>query len=189
LLDANRVISTDRLADQLWAGQPPLRAAGTLQAYVSRLRRVLDPDHPAPTIAGLLATRPTGYVLQVAADQIDAGRFERLAEQGRAALAAGEPAVALDRLDQALALWRGPALADLAEEPFAGPAVHRLEELRLGATEDRLEAALALGRHGSIVADLESLVASHPLRERPWGQLMLALYRSERQAESLRAYQ
>ena len=150
----------------------------TLQVYVSQLRKALG----APRVE----TRSPGYVLAVEADQVDAARFERLVAEGRS-LVSDDPTTAVARLTEALGLWRGPALADFTYEDFARAHVARLEELRLVAVEERTDAELALGRHGELAGPLRSLVEEHPLRERLWGQLVLALYRSGRQAEALRA--
>jgi predicted ATPase/DNA-binding SARP family transcriptional activator len=181
VLHAGEAVSSDRLIEELWpAGDRGARAR--LQVYVSQLRKALGPD------GGVLETRPGGYALAVEPDAVDALRFERLAGLGREALAAGEPERAAPTLLEALALWRGPVLADLAYEPFAATAAGRLEELRLGAVEDRIDAELALGRHVELVAELERLVAAEPLRERLRRQLMLALYRSGRQADALAAF-
>jgi DNA-binding SARP family transcriptional activator len=182
LLNANEVVSRDRIVDELWGERPPATAAKLVQVYVSALRKLLDPGRD------VLVTRSPGYLLRVEPDALDLQRFERLVDEGRAALAAGSPAAASERLREALALWRGPALADLAFAPFAQAEIARLEELRLDGVCDRIEADLALGR-GGVVSELEALVAEHPLRERVRGQLMLALYRSGRQAEALAAYQ
>ena len=181
LLRANEVVSTDVLIDRLWGSKPPGTAANTLQVYISQLRKVLPPD--------TLVTQPPGYMLRVGTEQVDLHRFERLAAEGRDGLARGEPGAAAEMLREALALWRGEPLADVAFESFAQTEILRLEELRLAALEDRIEADLALGRHGAMVGELEALVREHPLRERLRGQLMLALYRSGRQAEALEEYQ
>ncbi|MGH8974425.1 MAG: BTAD domain-containing putative transcriptional regulator, partial [Acidimicrobiia bacterium] len=188
-LSANRVVSVDRLIDDLWGEAPPARAVSTLHAYVSRLRHVLELGRPDGGPAEILVTRAPGYLLRVDAGDIDGARFELLSDEGHAALAAGDSGRAAAVLAQALALWRGGALADFAGEAFARPEIARLEERRLAALEGRMEAALALGRHPVVVGELEHLVAAHPLRERLHGLLMLALYRSGRQAEALRAYQ
>jgi DNA-binding SARP family transcriptional activator len=180
LLHANEIVSSDRLIDELWQGDPPPTAAKIVQNSVSQLRRLLEPE--------LLVTRSPGYLLRVEPGELDADRFERTVEQARADLAAGDAAKAAEQLREALALWRGPALVDFTDAPFARVEAARLEELRLAATEDRIEAELALGRHGDLVAELEALVAQHPLRERLRAQLMVALYRSGRQAEALRVY-
>jgi class 3 adenylate cyclase len=178
LLHANEVVSTDRLLAALWE-EPPASGAKALQVSVSRLRRALGD--------GLLRTRPPGYVLELGPDDLDLRRFERLVQRGKEALA-HDPASAANVLREALGLWRGPALAEFASEPFARIECLRLEALRLDALEDRIEADLALGRHAQLVGELEALVALHPLRERLRGQLMLALYRSGRHAEALDLY-
>ena len=190
LLHANEVVSLDRLIDELWGETPPPTAAKTLQAQVSRLRRSLNGDEdPAAHMRGPLQTRGHGYVLTVEPGQVDADRFQGMLEEARRARAEGKPEDAAEELRRALALWRGPALADFAYESFAQTEIARLDELQLTALEERIEADLALGRHAELVGELEALVARHPLRERLRGQLMLALYRSDRQAEALHAYQ
>ncbi len=181
LLEANRIVSRDRLIDALWGEEPPDTARNTIQVYVSQLRKLLP--------EGTLETEPPGYRLIVDPDTVDLFQFIGLTQQARAALTVGNAVDAAETLREALALWRGPALADLAWEPLAQGEVVRLEELRLAALEDRIDADLALGRHGQLVAELEQLVAEHPLRERLRGQLMLALYRSGRQADALAVYQ
>ena len=181
LLHANEPVSRDRLIEALWGDRPPGTADHSLDVQISRLRKAFEPDE-------LLLTRPGGYVLEVEPEQVDVHRFERLLEEGRRANADGKPAEALEALEAALALWRGGALADLEYETFARPEIDRLEELRLVATEERIDAELALGRQGPVIPELEALVSKHPLRERLRGQLMLALYRSGRQAEALRVY-
>jgi DNA-binding SARP family transcriptional activator len=186
LLNANRVVSNDRLIDALWGGADSEDAAKALQVAVSRLRKVLEPDRPRDQDR-LLVTRPPGYELRLGPDQLDLNRFERLVAKARSSLAA-DPASAARQLHEALALWKGPPLADLAYEPFAQPELARLEVLRLAALEDRIRADLDIGLHADLVGELEALVAEHPLRERLRGLLMLALYRSGRQAEALAAY-
>ena len=181
LLDANRVVSRDRLIDALWGEEPPDTARNTLQVYVSQLRKLLP--------EGVLETAPAGYQLVTDAEAVDLFEFIRLSEEGRTALGAGDAARAADTLRAALALWRGAPLADLSWEPFAQSEIVRLEELRLAALEERIDADLALGRHGQLVAELERLVAEQPMRERFRAQLMLALYRSGRQADALAVYQ
>jgi DNA-binding SARP family transcriptional activator len=176
LLHANQVVSTDRLIDALWGASPPFTSAKTVQVYVSRLRKAIGDNR--------LVTRAPGYVLYVDPEESDLARFEQLVAEARRA----PPENASAKLRDALALWRGPPLADLAYEEFAQAEIARLEEMRLGAIEQRLEADLALGRHDELVAELETLIAHHPLRERFRYQLMLALYRSARQAEALDAY-
>ena len=175
LLRANEVVAPDSLIDELWGERPPPSAAHTLQVYVSRLRSAFRQSGGDD---GVLVTRPAGYLLRVGFGELDLHRFEHLAEEGRRALASGSPERAAERLREALALWRGDPLADLAFEPFARIDVERLEELRLAALEDRIDADLALGRHTALVPETERLVAQYPLRERLRGQLMLALYRA-----------
>ena len=198
LLHRNEVVSTDRLIDELWGEAPPPTALGTLRAYVSRLRKALnghgelacaDGESAAGSVDGVLLTRGRGYLLRVAAGELDLERVREMADRGHEALAAGDPARAATVLSEALGLWRGPPLADFAYEPFAQAAIAELDELRLVALEDRVEADLALGRSRELVGELRDLVARHPLRERLRGQLMLALYRSGRQAEALEIYQ
>jgi DNA-binding SARP family transcriptional activator/tetratricopeptide (TPR) repeat protein/putative sterol carrier protein len=181
LLHPNRVVSADRLVDELWDGYPPEQAGVALRGHVSRLRKVLG--------AELIVTRPPGYELQVDVERIDASRFERLSAAAHGLLAIGNfPEAALGFRDS-LALWRGPALADMADLSFARSEIVRLEELRLTALEGRIEADLACGRHAQLVAELDSLAQGHPLRERLWASRILALYRSGRQVEALRAFQ
>jgi DNA-binding SARP family transcriptional activator len=177
LLHANEVVSSDRLIAELWGERPPVTAAKSVQIYVSRLRREMGERR--------LTTRTPGYVLHVEPAEVDLTRFERLVAEARRT----EPRDAADKLRAALALWRGPPLADLAYEPFAQTEIARLEEMRLAALEARFDADLAAGRHAEIVAELEPSIAQHPLREHLRGQLMLALYRSGRQADALRTYQ
>jgi DNA-binding SARP family transcriptional activator len=177
---AGNVVPQERLIDELWGDEPPERVLNVLQTNVSHLRKVLP--------AGRLVTRPPGYAFEVEPEELDLHRFERLLADGRRALADGDAATASIALEQALSLWRGPALADIVGADFARIEAARLDELRLLALEERLQADLALGRHGEVVAELEALVAQHPLRERLRAQLMLALYRSGRQADALAAY-
>ncbi len=189
LLHANEVVSSDRLIDELWGDVPPETVAQGLRVYVSQLRKVLEPDHLPGAGNEVLVTRAPGYVIQLGPDQLDLHRFERLLAEAREALAAGDPTRSSAKLRDALALWRGPPLADLANESSAQTEIARLEELRLTALEERVDADLALGLQGDLVGELESLVARHPLRERLRAQLMLALYRAGRQAEALEVYQ
>jgi len=182
LVNAGEVVSRDRLIDELWAGRPPASAPQSLDAYVSRLRRAF---RQAGALE-VLATRAPGYVLQ--AEDSDAHQFEALLAGGRRALEAGENDRAAAVLEEALALWRGSPYAEVDDELWAAPEIERLEELRLQAIEDRVDAELALGRHMPVVPELEQLVARHPHRERLVAQHMLALYRSGRQAEALAAY-
>ncbi len=181
LVEPGRTISSDRLIDELWQGDPPRGAEGTLRVYVSRLRSAL-----AETT---LVARPPGYVLDIEPESVDAWRFEQLLHQGRDALARRAAGLAADRLHPALALWRGPAFADVRDSGVLAREAGRLDELRLVALEERIEADLLLGRHVSLVAELERLVAEQPLRERLWRQLVLALYRSQREPEALAAYE
>ena len=187
LLHANEVVSSDRLIEELWGEEPPQSAATALHGHVSRLRKLLGGADGTPE--QLLVTRPPGYVLQLQADQLDLHRFERLRDEARAARSRGDLAGASARLRDALSLWRGPPLADLAYERFAQVEGGRLEELRLATVEERVEVDLALGRHADLASELERLVAERPLREGFRTQLMLALYRSGRQAEALQVYQ
>jgi DNA-binding SARP family transcriptional activator len=181
LLHPNEVVSTDRLMDELWGEGSPERAGPALRVNVSRLRKALPQD--------VLTTRSPGYLLRVEPDELDLHHFERLVDEGRSLIARGLAAEASERLHDALALWRGPALADFGYESFAQAAIARLEEIRLTAVELRIDADLVLGRHHELVGELEALVAEHPLREDLQGYLMTALYRSGRQAEALDAYQ
>ena len=179
LLHRNRVVPTEKLIDELWGDEPPARATKTLQVYVSQLRKELGPER--------LLTRAPGYELRVAEDELDVDRFEKLAAEARERLAAGDAAGAVEGVRRALDLWRGPALVEF-REPFAERAAARLEDLRLAAVEDWLLAALEAGEAAGIVPELEELVASHPLRERPRELLMLALYRAGRQADALELF-
>jgi DNA-binding SARP family transcriptional activator/streptogramin lyase len=188
VIKRGEVVSVDRIVDALWGDRPPGTAAKAVQVYVSHLRRLLGEAQGPAGAEGLLLTRAPGYALRADDVAVDAARFERLAGEGRRALEDGSPAEAARLLDEALALWRGPALADFAFDDFAQDEIRRLEESRLGATEDRIDALLRLGRLGGLVGELDSLVAAHPLRERLRGLSMLALYRSGRQADALQVY-
>jgi YVTN family beta-propeller protein len=183
LLHRNETVSSERLVDALWGETPPPTATKVLQNQVGQLRRALHDRE-----GRRLCTRDHGYMLEVGDDELDIQRFERLVDEGGAALADGRPADAAVRLREALALWRGPALADVAYEEFAQPEMVRLQERHAAAIEQRIDADLALGRHADIVAELEGLVAAHPLRERLRAQLMVALYRCGRQADALETY-
>jgi DNA-binding SARP family transcriptional activator/DNA-binding beta-propeller fold protein YncE len=176
LLDANRVVSRDRLIEALWGDEPPERATNALQVYVSQLRKALG--------AEVIVTQPRGYAVRMSDGELDLARFESLLAGSRGS----EPAVAARLLREALSLWRGEPLGDLTDMPHVEGDRRRLEELRLGAFEARVEADLALGRHPELVPELESHVRRHPLRERVRGQLMLALYRCGRQADALEVY-
>ncbi len=188
LLEANRVVSMDRLAEDIWDGHPPDGWATTLQTYVFHLRQALEPDRLRGAAGGVLVTRNRGYLLHVDHEDLDAARFQDGFTAGRTALDAGRYGEAAETLRQALGLWRSGVLADLADYAFTRPEAARLEELRLAALEARIDADLALGRHDTLTGELEQLTAEHPLRERLHGQLMLALYRCGRQAEALAAY-
>jgi DNA-binding SARP family transcriptional activator/class 3 adenylate cyclase/tetratricopeptide (TPR) repeat protein len=184
VLRAGEVVSTDRLIDELWGENPPATATNALQNLVSRLRKRLEPAWASGVLPTALETHPPGYLLAIDPGQVDANRFRHLLAEAREA-SVGDKAAMLHR---ALSLWRGPALADFIYEPFAQTEIAALEELRLTAIEERIEADLALGRHGELVGELEGLASEHPLRERLRGHLMLALYRSGRQVEALEVY-
>jgi DNA-binding SARP family transcriptional activator len=181
LLRANSVVSVDQLAEDLYAGAPPVTAVTQVQRQISELRKALGS-------ASVIETRAPGYVIHVLPDQFDLDRFERWTEEASQALARGDADVAAELFRQALALWRGSPLADFAYEAFARTSIERLEEMRLAVVERLAETQLALGRHTELVGELEALVRDHPLRERLRGLLMLALYRSGRQAEALDLY-
>jgi DNA-binding SARP family transcriptional activator len=181
LLHANHVVSVDKLADDLYAGAAPVTAVTQVQRQISELRKAL-------ASTSVIETQAPGYVIRLSPEQLDLDRFERRTEAASQALAHGEAEAAADLFREALALWRGAALADLAYESFAQASIERLEELRLAALEQLIESELALGRHAELVGRLDALVSDHPLRERLRGQLMLALYRSGRQAEALEVY-
>jgi DNA-binding SARP family transcriptional activator len=182
LLHANEPVSAERLALALWGQDAPDGATKTVQVHVSRLRRALGD-------AELIETMPAGYCLRLRPEELDATWFERLFADGRQALAGGHPEQAAALLRRALGLWRGPALAELALEPFAPAEIAALEEQRLAALEARIDADLAVGRHAELVAELRRLVAVNATRERLAAQLMLAFYRCGRQTEALEAYQ
>jgi predicted ATPase/DNA-binding SARP family transcriptional activator len=186
LLRAGETVASAWLIDEIWGEAAPTTAAKSIQLYVSQLRKALRATRPGAE--HLLATRPGGYTLAVDGHDLDVDRFTRLCAEGRSALDRQEAGPAAEALRAALALWRGPALADFGAEPFAAREAVRLAELRVAALEDRIEADLALGRHRALIGELETLVAEHPLRERLRGQLMLALYRCDRQADALAAY-
>ena len=180
LLKANELVPTPTLVDELWGEHPPPTAIKAVQVHISRLRKLLG--------QGILETRSTGYLLRVAPSELDAARFEQLLDKGGELLAHGRAEEAARVLRESLALWRGPPLADFRYEEFATNETGRLEELRMVAVERRLEAELALGHAADVVGELEALVRDHPLRERPYGLLILALYRTGRQADALRVY-
>lgn len=183
LISPDNVVTTDRLLEDLWRGDATEAAKHTLHVYVSRLRKALGPD------SHRLVRQGTGYRFSVAPTELDSTRFEQLGKDGRDALARGDAEMAKLRLEEALALWRGRALSDFADETYARDDAIRLEELRLATLEQRIWADLDLGLHGTVAPELQDLVAQHPLRETLWEQLMLALYRCGRQADALRTYQ
>jgi DNA-binding SARP family transcriptional activator len=178
LLNANEVVSSDRLIDELWGERSPDSGRTALQVRVSQLRKALGRAGAA------LLTRPPGYVLELDPEQLDLHQFERLVGEADTA----DPATAAAKLREALALWRGEPLAELAYESFAQGVIGRMQELRVAAIEKRIDADLALGRHAELVAELEELAAEHPHREYLRGQLMVALYRCGRQADALDTY-
>ncbi|WP_327105030.1 BTAD domain-containing putative transcriptional regulator [Nonomuraea glycinis] len=184
-LRPGRAVSLDRLIEELWAGEAPAKVTATLQAYISHLRRVLEPDRKPRTPPALLLTREPGYLLDITPAQTDLGRFAAWTADGRRLIRSGRHAEAAAVLDRALALWRGEPLAEFAGLAFTRAESARLAELRSGALEDRLEARLGLGEAG--IPDLEALAEANPYRERAWGLLVLGLYRAGRQAEALAA--
>jgi WD40 repeat protein/DNA-binding SARP family transcriptional activator len=185
----NQVVSVDALVQGLWAEDPPRSADKTLQSYVVHLRRVLEPGRPRGSAGTVLVTREPGYLLRVAPGELDAARFEELASRGRRLLGAGAAQAAAATLREGLGLWRGEAFEEFPNVEACAAEAARLAELRLGAVEERVAADLALGRHRELLAELEDLTRQHPLRERLWGQLLVALYRAGRQADALLAYQ
>jgi predicted ATPase/DNA-binding SARP family transcriptional activator len=189
LTHVNHVIGTDRLIDLIWPDDAPDTANHSLQVYVSQLRKVLEPGHRAGAPYSFLISQPPGYMIRIKTDDLDLGRFQRLIDEGKQFMSEGTHDIAVAKFREALSLWRGPALADFADEPFAVTEIARLAELRLRALEDRIDADLALARHSDLVGELEALVAENPLRERLRGQLMLALYRSGRQGEASTVFQ
>jgi len=179
LLHRNELVPPDVLIDDLWGEKAPATAANTLQVYVSQIRKI---------VGDRLTTEGGSYRLRVDPDELDAERFERLAEEGAAALGRRAYGDVSELLREALSLWRGQALADLRYDSFAQGEIARLDELRLAATENFLDAELGLGRHDQAIGELEALIGEHPLRERLRGLLMLGLYRAGRQADALEAY-
>jgi DNA-binding SARP family transcriptional activator len=184
LVSRGQPVSVERLVEELWPTGPPRTAANQVHGYVARLRRALDDPE-----GEILRTSSPGYELMLADDDLDAARFERLAAEGEAAFAAGD----LDRADalltEALDLWRGPAFVDLPSSLEIQAEAERLDERRLATLERRLEVNLTRGQHQDLVAELRTLTTEHPFRERLWSLLILALYRSGRQADALEAYQ
>jgi DNA-binding SARP family transcriptional activator/DNA-binding NarL/FixJ family response regulator len=188
LLRPRRVVSLEQLIDDLWPEHPPARAAATVQVFVSQLRRALEPDRTRGAAATVLVTASPGYRLDVEPEAVDAHTFSQLVTHGRQVFEDGDPKGAAQLLRRAEDMWRGPVLADVPATPFVQAAAAGLTELHLGATEDRIEAELALGRQAALVAELDQLVHRHPLRERLREQLMLALYRCGRQVEALTVF-
>jgi YVTN family beta-propeller protein len=180
LVHRGETLSSERLVDELWGERPPPTAVKIVQGYVSNLRRALGD--------GVLVTQGHGYLLRAEAGETDVDQFEALAADGARRLRAGDAPAAVPRFEQALALWRGPPLADCAQAPFAQPEIARLLEARLAAAGDLVDARLELGEHAQVIGMLEALTREHPLKERFVAQLMLALYRSGRQADALEAY-
>ena len=185
LINRGEVVSIDRIVEALWGERAPETAVKAVQGYVSHLRRILEPDREAGGRDGILFTRAPGYALRADADAVDATRFERLTSGGSRALEEGAVAEAAVAFEEALGLWKGPALAEFAFDDFAQGEIHRLEDLRLVTCEERADALLQLGRNAEVAADLDVLVAEHPLRERLRASLMLALYRNGRQVDAL----
>jgi predicted ATPase/DNA-binding SARP family transcriptional activator len=188
LLHRGETLRAERLIDELWGERPPATAAKSLQVHVSRLRRALSAGS-GERWDDLVVTRGHGYQLVLDPERLDAHCFERLVAEGRRELAVGRPERAASALEEALSLWRGTPLDDLAYEPFVQQAIARLDDMRVAATEELVEARLALSRHADVLAELERLIAEHPYRERLRAQLMLALYRCDRQADALQSYQ
>ncbi|HKN46059.1 MAG TPA: AfsR/SARP family transcriptional regulator, partial [Propionibacteriaceae bacterium] len=180
-LNAGRSVPVDRLVDALWGDSNPSDGVNALQHQVSRLREAVGREY--------VSWQGSGYALQVPVDAVDVQRFERLASEGRAVLRRGDGETAATTLRSALDLWRGPPLDGLPSYPWVLAEVARLDHLWLDVIEDRLDAELFLGQHADLVGELDALAVAHPYRERLWGQLMVALYRSGRQADALEAYQ
>jgi predicted ATPase/DNA-binding SARP family transcriptional activator len=189
LIQANHVVAADRLIDLIWPHKPPDTADHSLQVYVSQLRKVLEPEHRAGAPYSLLISRPPGYLVSIKTEDLDLGRFQRLINEGKQSMSEGAHDVASAKFREALGLWRGQALADFGSQAFALSEISRLTEMQICAIEDRIDTDLALSRHSDLAGELEALVAEHPLRERLRGQMMLALYRSGRQAEASAVYQ
>jgi DNA-binding SARP family transcriptional activator len=184
LIEAGRVVTIDRLVDEIWGERPPRSASSVVRGYVMRLRRTLGGGVPGP-----LVTRASGYELAVGEEDVDAEVFHRLADSGRRALAGGDPGAAALCLSQAQTLWRGPVLADVPPARTVRWYAIGLEEDRLATIEHWVRAQLELSRHAELVGPLRRLVEAHPLREGLWADLMVALYRSERRGDALQAYQ
>jgi DNA-binding SARP family transcriptional activator len=180
LLHPNEVVSPEQLADELWGERTPPSATKLIQTYIGKLRTALG--------SGLIETRPSGYLLRLDGEALDAARFQRLADEAKHLADAGEPLDAASRYCEALSLWRGPVLVDVSFESLARNEVRRLEEARMVALMDRIDCELVLGHGDELVPELQALVRRYPLRERLRAQLMLALYRSGRQVEALELY-
>jgi len=187
VLHANKVVPTSQIIEAMWEGIPPPTARKMVQNAVSAIRRLLT-SHNGQVGGPSLRTHPPGYQLRMNAEDVDLFRFRRLAQEGRAAIADGEPARGADLLRDALSMWRGRALDDVVETGVNWPELAAIEDERLSTLEDRLDAELDCGRHREITPELEVLTATEPLRERLGQQFMLALYRSGRQADALRVY-
>ncbi|GLW97088.1 BTAD domain-containing putative transcriptional regulator [Microtetraspora sp. NBRC 16547] len=183
LVAGGRAVPMGVLIDELWPGEPPAQALSTIQGYVSRLRRALEPDRAPREQAGVLVSAPPGYALRATVEQVDSWRFEELVKSDHG----DDPARALERMETALGLWRGPALAEFLDLSWAVTEGIRLEELRLLAVERRGDAAVRLGRTGALIPDLEAHASAYPLREEAWRLLALALYRAGRQGDALGA--
>ncbi|WP_248762058.1 BTAD domain-containing putative transcriptional regulator [Pseudarthrobacter sp. SSS035] len=186
-LRANSVVSTDFLAEAVWDGRPPAQPVPQLQVYVANLRRLLQPDRSKGIAAQRLASRPGGYLLTAAEDELDLLQFREHVTAGELAVQAGDLAGGTEFLRQAVELFKGAAFPDLADVELLRPDLDALEEARLDAHQDLIDVDLALGRHGTLVGELQQLVSRHPYRERLWASLVLALYRSDRQADALAA--
>jgi DNA-binding SARP family transcriptional activator/ABC-type branched-subunit amino acid transport system substrate-binding protein len=186
LLNADAAVSSDRLIDELWGEDPPRDAGAALQAHISRLRKLVEPDHGGEP--RVIVTTSAGYMIRVGPGELDLRRFEQLVDEGRRRLDAGDAAAAGEALREALSLWRGRPLANLEMEAFAQQPIRDLDELWLDALEARIDADLQCGRHAELTRELAAVARRHPLRERLRAQLMLALYRSGRQAEALESY-
>src|SRR5437868_7545677 len=188
VIHRGRVVSTDRLIDELWEARPPRTAEGTLHTYVSRLRRIFAPDSSSVRTELLIRRRP-GYQLAITPDQVDTHHFQALVASAQSVAEAGDHVEAVEILAGGLSLWRGPALAEFADRSFASAEALALEDLRLTAVDQWAESRLAMGEHQDLVGELHRLTSEHPIRERLWGQLMLALYRSGRRGDALLAFQ
>jgi SARP family transcriptional regulator, regulator of embCAB operon len=186
LARADQVVSTDQLINEIWGDRPPRRANATIHVYVSQLRKFLS---GAGCTFDPIVTRPPGYMLRTGSDSLDVHDFQRLVNQGRSAARTRQHEEAVTHFEAALALWRGPVLGDLRDGPAVNAFATWVEEVRLECLELLVEASLELGRHREIVGRLYTLTTEHPLREAFCRQLMLALYRSERQADALSVYQ